>query len=165
MKQSYSTNSILLGTFFVTLAIFFIGFQCGKQECKEVIKTVYVTVTTEAPTEVETTKATEPTTIETTTEKQKQRKLYVSATAYCACEKCCGTSDGITATGTKATAGRTIAVDPSVIPYGTRVIINGHTYIAEDCGGAVNGNEIDIFFDNHEEALNFGRQQLTAYIE
>ena len=48
-------------------------------------------------------------------------------TAYCACEKCCGKSDGITATGTKATANRTIAVDKTIIPYGTIVIINGKT--------------------------------------
>lgn len=91
-------------------------------------------------------------------------EITVTATAYCACAKCCGKSDGITATGTKATAGRTIAVDPSVIPYGTKVKINGNTYIAEDCGGAVKGNGIDIFFNTHEEALNFGRQKLTAYI-
>lgn len=90
--------------------------------------------------------------------------LQITATAYCPCKKCCGKTDGITATGTKATAGRTIAVDPSVIPYGTEVIINGNTYVAEDCGGAVNGNDVDIFFDTHEEALNFGRQVLTAYV-
>ena len=59
-------------------------------------------------------------------------------THYCACEKCTD-GDGITATGTKATEGRTIAVDPEVIPYGTMVVIDGHTYIAEDCGGAIKG--------------------------
>ena len=88
----------------------------------------------------------------------------MTATAYCPCAKCCGKSDGITATGTKATAGRTIAVDPSVIPYGTEIIIDGITYIAEDCGGAVKGNIVDIFFDTHEEALIFGRRVMTAYI-
>lgn len=91
-------------------------------------------------------------------------EITVTATAYCPCEKCCGKSDGITATGTKATAARTIAVDPSVIPYGTNVIIDGVTYVAEDCGGAVKGNDIDIFFNTHEEALNFGRRVMTAYI-
>lgn len=91
--------------------------------------------------------------------------LEVEATAYCACFKCCGKDDGITATGTKATAGRTIAVDPSVIPYGAEVVINGHTYIAEDCGGAVKGNAVDIYHETHEAARQFGRQTLTAYVK
>lgn len=86
-------------------------------------------------------------------------------TAYCACARCCGKSDGITATGTVATQGRTIAVDPSVIPYGTEVIINGNTYIAEDCGGAIKYNKIDIFFDSHQEALDFGVQYADVYIK
>lgn len=85
-------------------------------------------------------------------------------TAYCACARCCGKSDGITATGTVATQGRTVAVDPSVIPYGSRVIINGHTYVAEDCGGAIKTNRIDIFFDSHQEALNFGVQYAKVYV-
>ena len=91
-------------------------------------------------------------------------KITVTATAYCPCAECCGKTDGITATGTQATAGRTIAVDPSVIPYGTHVIIDGVTYVAEDCGGAVKGNDVDIFFDTHEEALQFGRRIMPAYI-
>lgn len=80
-------------------------------------------------------------------------------TAYCPCEKCCGKSDGITATGTKATAGRTIAVDPNEIPYGTRIEIEGvGVRIAEDCGGAVSGKKIDLFFETHEQAKNWGKQ-------
>ena len=86
-------------------------------------------------------------------------------TAYCACSRCCGKCDGITATGTKATAGRTIAVDPSKIPYGTEVIINGHTYIAEDCGGAIKGNKVDIYFDSHTEALKFGIQYAEVFVK
>ena len=61
-----------------------------------------------------------------------------------------------TATGTTPTVGRTVAVDPSVFPYGSELVINGHTYIAEDCGGDIKGNHIDILFATHEEALNFG---------
>lgn len=53
-----------------------------------------------------------------------------------------------TSTGAIATEGRTIAVDPNVIPYGSEVLINGHVYIAEDCGGAVKGNVIDIFVED-----------------
>lgn len=86
-------------------------------------------------------------------------------TAYCPCAKCCGKSDGITATGTVATQGRTIAVDPSVIPYGTEVVINGNTYVAEDCGGAIKSNKIDIYFDSHAEALQFGVQYADVYIK
>lgn len=78
-------------------------------------------------------------------------------TAYCGCEKCCGKTDRITATGTHAVEGVTIAVDPAVIPYGSLVDIEGiGTFIAEDCGGAIKGNKIDIYFERHEDALTFG---------
>ena len=86
------------------------------------------------------------------------------ATAYCPCEYCCGKTDGITASGTQATAGRTIAVDTDVIPFGTEIIINGHTYIAEDIGGAIKNNSVDIFFDSHEAALEFGRQYVEVFV-
>lgn len=76
--------------------------------------------------------------------------------AYCHCSKCCGKSDGITATGVKATANRTIAVDPKVIPLGSKVIIDGKTYVAEDTGGNIKGNRIDMYFSSHQEALNWG---------
>lgn len=82
-------------------------------------------------------------------------------TAYCGenYPHICNNGDAsTTATGTTPTAGRTIAVDPTVIPYGTQVIIDGHTYIAEDCGGAIKGNRIDLFFNTHEEALAWGRR-------
>lgn len=61
-------------------------------------------------------------------------------------------------------AWHTIAVDPAIIPMGSTVIINGHEFIAEDVGGAIKGNRIDIYFDNHEEALKFGRQVLTVEV-
>ena len=82
-------------------------------------------------------------------------------TAYCTenYPHICNDGDSTrTATGTTPTVGRTCAVDPKVIPYGSEVIINGHTYIAEDCGGAIRGNRVDILFATHEEALNFGVQ-------
>lgn len=86
-------------------------------------------------------------------------------TAYCSCEKCCGKCDGITATGTRATEGKTIGVDPKVIPYGTVVKINDHEYIAEDCGGGIKDNHIDVFFDNHSDAINFGVQYAEVFIK
>ncbi len=89
----------------------------------------------------------------------------VTLTAYCPCEACCGCyaldrPGGIvyTASGAEAQANHTIAVDPSVIPLGSWVEINGHQYHAEDTGGAVKGNHIDIYFDSHGDALAFGRQ-------
>lgn len=84
-------------------------------------------------------------------------------TAYCPCTKCCGKNDCITASGTKATANKTVAVDPKVIPMGTQVQIGDVTYIAEDVGGAVKGNVIDIYFDSHNEALKFGVQYAEVY--
>ncbi len=69
-----------------------------------------------------------------------------------------------TATGTVPTAGRTVAVDPNVIPYGSTVIIGGNEYIAEDTGGAIKGNKIDIFFNTHAEALQWGRRNMEVYI-
>ena len=91
-------------------------------------------------------------------------EVTATLTAYCPCVKCCGKSDGITASGTQATAGRTVAVDTRLIPYGTEISIDGKTYIAEDCGGKVKGYTIDVFFNSHEEALNFGRQTKTVKI-
>lgn len=82
----------------------------------------------------------------------------VTLTAYCSCAECCGKDDGITATGTQAQQGVTIAVDPDVIPLGAWVEIDGHQYHAEDVGGCVNGNHIDVYFDSHDEAVEFGRQ-------
>ena len=96
--------------------------------------------------------------------KQETVQIEVLATAYCGCIQCCGKSDCITATGTRATEGRTIAADPRVIPYGTHVLIDGHEYIVEDCGGAINGNRIDIYFESHEDALQFGVQTVTVEI-
>lgn len=96
--------------------------------------------------------------------KQETVQMEVLATAYCGCVQCCGKSDCITATGTRATEGRTIAADPRVIPYGTHVLIDGHEYIVEDCGSAINGNRIDIYFESHEDALQFGVQTVTVEI-
>ena len=86
-------------------------------------------------------------------------------TAYCACGYCCnGSNDGLTYTETVATEGRTIAVDPSVIPLGSIVEINGVNYVAEDIGGAIKNNHIDIFFNSHSDAREFGRQYLDVFI-
>lgn len=88
--------------------------------------------------------------------------IRFTATGYCSCSKCCGKSTGKTASGTKATAGRTVAMS-SKYSFGTKVKIKGYgTYIVEDRGGAIKGNKIDIYFDSHQDALNFGRK--TVYL-
>lgn len=98
----------------------------------------------------------------------KGNKVYLgtfSSTAYCACSKCCGKwAGGNTASGTKPIQGRTIAVDPKVIPLGSKVIVNGRTYIAEDTGSAIKGKKIDIFYSSHSDALNWGRRNVEIYI-
>lgn len=77
-------------------------------------------------------------------------------THYCSCYYCSGGWGSSTSTGTTPTPGRTIAVDPGVIPYGSRVIINGHVYVAEDSGGAIKGNKIDIYVSDHATAIASG---------
>lgn len=98
--------------------------------------------------------------------------VLFTCTAYCSCRICCGSYSpevrgGVahTATGTVPEEGRTIAVDPSVIPYGTKVYIDGMgVYTAEDCGGAIKGNHLDIYFGSHEGAKMFGTQRLYVTI-
>lgn len=88
-----------------------------------------------------------------------------SSTAYCNCSACCGKwAGGPTKSGTMPVAGRTIAVDPKVIPLGSKVMINGNIYIAEDTGGAIKGNKIDIYFGSHSSALNYGRRTIEVYL-
>ena len=106
--------------------------------------------------------------IETNKEVDKQVNKPVSLgnfklTAYCKCSLCCGKwaydrPDGIVygAIGEELKEGYSIAVDPNVIPYRTEVIINGKTYKAQDCGGAIKGNRIDIYMTDHKSALEFG---------
>ena len=89
---------------------------------------------------------------------------YFTLTYYCACQKCCGKTNGITAWGTKATAGRTIATS-SQYAFGTKLVINGHTYVVEDRGGAIQGNKIDVYVDSHSEALKLGvKKNVPVYI-
>ena len=98
----------------------------------------------------------------------------VSVTYYCTCQRCCCKAPdhpayGITASGTRATPYRTVAVDPSVIPLGADVLVDYgdgaglRRYRAEDTGGAVKGNHIDLCVGSHAEALQLGRRTATVY--
>lgn len=84
-------------------------------------------------------------------------------TAYCSCSKCCGKTTGRTASGTKATAGRTVAAS-SKFAFGTKLNIGGHIYTVEDRGGAINGNRIDIYVNSHSQALQWGVKYLPVSV-
>ncbi|WP_079477416.1 G5 and 3D domain-containing protein [Halobacillus salinus] len=93
------------------------------------------------------------------------KTLYMHATAYTA--SCSGCS-GVTATGINLNANpnaKVIAVDPSVIPLGTRVWVEGYGYaVAGDTGGAINGNRIDLHVSSQSKALSFGRRNVKVKI-
>lgn len=84
-------------------------------------------------------------------------------TAYCACEKCCGKWSKYkkTASGTTPEEGRTVACVS--LEFGTIININGEDYIVEDTG-RLKDTQIDIYFESHQEALEFGRQKGTVYL-
>lgn len=89
------------------------------------------------------------------------------ATAYCSCSKCCGKSDGITASGKQASKG-TIACN--WLPFGSKLSINGKLYTVQDRGAkSIFGSKknhikaLDIWFPTHQEALNYGRRQIKVW--
>lgn len=100
------------------------------------------------------------------------RSLNMRATAYTADYESTGkgpgdTDFGVTATGTIARRGScsSVAVDPRVIPLGTKLYVEGYGYaIAEDTGGAIKGDRIDLFFNSNSEANNWGVQSVNVYI-
>lgn len=93
------------------------------------------------------------------------KEITVSATAYTAdCQGCSGT----TATGVDLKANpdaKVIAVDPSVIPLGSKVYVEGYGYAtAADTGGAIKGNRVDIFVPNEQDAVNWGVKNVKVQI-
>lgn len=88
-----------------------------------------------------------------------------TVTAYC-CEKyphICGTGDGLTATGVPVEPG-IVAVDPSIIELGSRIVIDGQEYLAADTGGAIKGCRVDIACSLHSAALEYGVRTADVYI-
>jgi len=84
-------------------------------------------------------------------------------TAYCACVKCCEKSDGITASGAMVQANHTIAA-PKEFKFGTKMLVGGQLYTVEDRGGGIHGNRIDIYFNSHEQANDFGVRYMDVYL-
>lgn len=89
-------------------------------------------------------------------------------TAYCPCSICCGIwsnpTNPSTASGAPAVEGVTCAA-PSNFEFGTELIVDGHTYVVQDRGGAVQGQHLDIYFSTHEAALNFATGYYDVYIK
>ena len=86
-------------------------------------------------------------------------------TFYCPCATCNGVAGAKTASGTTPTEGRTIAVDSSIIPLGSRVYIEGYgVFIAEDTGGAIRNNKIDVLVSSHSRVYELGVQYANVYL-
>jgi len=110
-------------------------------------------------------KESEPKVEAVSTKNESSKEITVKATAYTAsCEGCSGT----TATGINLKANpnkKVIAVDPSVIPLGSEVYVEGYgKAIAGDTGGAIKGNRIDVFIPSEQDAIQFGVKQLKVTI-
>ena len=86
------------------------------------------------------------------------KEIEVNASAYY--------GDTITSTGAIPKPYHTLAVDPKVIPYGSKVYIPSFNkiFIAEDCGGAIKGKKIDIFLPTRDDCINFGRRDIKIFI-
>ena len=107
-----------------------------------------------------------PLKIENTSEEEKVYLGEFRITHYCHCAKCNGVwANQPTASGVMPEIGRTIAVDPTVIPLGSAVEINGKEYVAEDTGSAIKGNRIDVFVESHELALDLGWYYADVYMK
>lgn len=97
-------------------------------------------------------------------------------TGYCGCLLCCGSwsnnrpidVDGneiiYGAIGEELKEGYSIAVDPDIIPYRSKVIINGDIYEAQDCGGAIKGNRIDLYYSSHQDAIDHGVKYAEVFL-
>lgn len=113
--------------------------------------------------------AAEPVTYEDWFRANANRMAEFKITHYCAEKRkhICGTGDGITSTGVEITPYWTCAVDPSVIPYGSEIMVDYGDRVefwkAQDCGGAIKGNHIDLAVNTHEEAISLGSKTANIY--
>lgn len=108
--------------------------------------------------------------IETITEEKKDGIKELNVSAYCACEECCGKSNGITASNTKAQQWHTVAAGKSY-KFGTKIYISalkntpsGGWFVVEDRGGKIDDSHLDVYFEDHQAALQFGRHNYECMI-
>lgn len=99
------------------------------------------------------------------------RAVEMEVTAYCPCTRCCGPkAQGLTASGKRVdyNAGRFIAADTTMLPFGTMVSIpgyhDGEPVEVIDRGGAIKGNKLDVFFPDHHTALEWGRRHVMVFV-
>lgn len=97
------------------------------------------------------------------------KTVQMRVTAYCPCPKCCGNySDGITASGHKVIDGDIFVAADKRYPFGTEMIIPGYTgplgVKVLDRGGAIQGDRLDVFFNSHQDALEWGVRYLDVKI-
>ncbi len=95
--------------------------------------------------------------------------VRMRVTAYCPCPKCCGRySDGITASGHKICLGDFFVAADRKYPFGTEMIVpgykSGEAVKVLDRGGVIRGNRLDVFFDSHQEALQWGVRNLDVKV-
>ena len=156
------TTSIIFALLFST--VFIMGYKQIKSMGKEVYADNIMSVSEISYQEERTIPIFKEVEVEKVINPVSMRKIgEFRLTAYCPCNICCekwgGSPTGkTTAIGVGAYQGITFAVDPNVIPYGSKIYIEGvGVGIATDCGGAIKGNRIDVYFSNHNDALVFGR--------
>ena len=92
------------------------------------------------------------------------KTFRVRATGYCNCARCSGPGHPRTASGKYPKQGRTLAVDRRKIPLGSKIIMKGKTYYAEDVGGAIKGNRIDVYFHSHSRAQSYGVKRVKIKV-
>lgn len=162
--------------FGIGIAIYLIGFAFGRMSIPSAaLEKQDVTSTTCSMTE-SSTPAIETTIPETSVPEEKW--IDFTATAYCPCEKCCGEyasgrpldEDGKPivrgATGIVLQQGISVAADTSIHPMGTQLEIESlGTYTVQDRGSAIKGNRLDIYFENHDDAVKFGKQIVRVRVE
>lgn len=86
-------------------------------------------------------------------------------TYYCSCEQCCGKTDGITASGAKVAEGVTVAADISMLPFGTKIYIEGiGERIVQDTGGKIKGNKLDVYVASHEQVPSVGVHNASVWV-
>lgn len=176
-KRRRERNVALAIMLLAVAVIFALVMACGNAKAEENYVIVHAEVITPEPVVCEQPEAPETNENELIEQALMENAIKlenVTVSHYCICQKCCGkTPDnpgyGITASGRKATPYVSVAVDPDVIPLGSDVLVDygdGEIkyYRADDTGGAVKGDHIDLCVGGHQEALHLGIRTATVWV-